>query len=145
MHITCGALYAKRFDADGQGRDARPCGQRQRCVEGRKCNKMNKAQEKAVERLRLLVDKDCKDLAEEVKLFEVEEYNHFISVFVILGYENDEKTLAYVVRDYAHLFIGKCGGARYPVKSKSGNQYCKPFKWYSVLQAVCDQRHNYFH
>ena len=37
MHITCGALYAKRFDADGQGRDARPCGQRQRCVEGRKC------------------------------------------------------------------------------------------------------------
>ena len=107
---------------------------------------MTKAQEKAIKRLRLLVDKDCKSLSEEVKKFEVEDYEHFISVYVVLGYENDEKTLAYVARDYAHLFIGKRGGVRYPVRSrsKSNNQYCKSFKWYSILQVVCDQRRQYF-
>ena len=104
---------------------------------------MTQAQEKAIARLRRLVDRDCKDLREEVKTFEVEEYDHFVSVYVVLGYEHDEGTFAALARDYAHLFIGKRGGVRFPVSGKNG-QYCLPFKWYSILQTVCRQRHNYF-
>ena len=104
---------------------------------------MTKAQEKAIGRLRALVDKDCKDLSEEIKKFEVEEYEHFVSVFVVLGYENDSGSIKFLARDYAHLFIGKRGGARFPVTGKNG-QYCLPFHWYSILETVCKQRHSYF-
>ena len=104
---------------------------------------MTQAQEKAVNRLRRLVDRDSKDLREEVKKFEVEDYDSFVSVYVVMGYENDEGTIAFLARDYAHLFIGKRGGVRFPIRGKNG-QNCLPFKWYSILQAVCKQRKNYF-
>ena len=105
---------------------------------------MTKAQEKAVERLRALVDKDCKSLSEEVKTFDVKDYDHFVSVYIVLGYEGDEKTMAFLARDHAHLFIGKRGGITFPVNSKKGNQYCLPFKGYSILQAVCKQRRMFY-
>ena len=96
---------------------------------------MTQAQEKAIARLRRLVDRDCKDLREEVKTFEVEEYDHFVSVYVVLGYEHDEGTFAALARDYAHLFIGKRGGVRFPLVGRmvsivcrsSGIRFCKLF------------------
>lgn len=104
---------------------------------------MTQAQERSIKRIRRLVDADCKTLHEEVKKFEVEDYERFVSVYVVMGFENDEGTVAYLARDYAHLFIGKRGGVRFPVRGRNG-QYCVPFKWYSILQAVCRQRKNYF-
>ena len=105
---------------------------------------MTSKQENAIERLRKLTLADCETLREEIKKFEVEDFEYFVSVYIVMGYENDEGTFAALARDHAHLFIGKRGGVRFPVRSKTGKQYCLPFKWYSVLQAVCRQRHNYF-
>ena len=105
---------------------------------------MTNEQERAIARLRSLAEADCDVLKEEIKTFDVEEFEHFVSVYIVMGYENDEKSFAFLARDYAHLFIGKRGGVRFPVRSKTGNQYCVPFKWYSILQTVCRQRHNYF-
>lgn len=105
---------------------------------------MTREQENAVARLRRLVEKECQEFGEEIKRFDVTEYERFVSVYVVYGIKNDEHSYAVLARDYAHLFIGKRGGVRFPVTSKNGNQYCIPFKWYSILQAVCRQRGNTF-
>ena len=101
---------------------------------------MTSKQENAVARLRALAESDCKTLHEEIKTFDIKEYERFVSVYIVMGYENDAGTYAALAREYAHLFIGKRGGVRFPVRSKTGEQYCLPFKWYSILQAVCRQR-----
>lgn len=105
---------------------------------------MTREQEYAVARLRRLVEKECQEFGEEIKRFDVTEYERFVSVYVVYGIKNDEHSYAVLARGYAHLFVGKRGGVRFPVTSKNGNQYCIPFKWYSILQAVCRQRGNTF-
>ena len=103
---------------------------------------MTRAQEMSIERLKKLIAEDCKDLREEIKKFEVKDFERFVSVYVVLGYENDEGTYAMMARDYAHFYIGKRGGVSFPVHGKNG-QYYISFKWYSTLQVICRQRHNY--
>ena len=101
---------------------------------------MTKAQENAVARLRALVEKECAEMGDEIKRFDVEDFEYFVSVYVTFGIKNDEHTMAFLARDYAHLFVGKRGGVRLPARSNTGGQYCVPFEWYSMLQAVCRQR-----
>ena len=101
---------------------------------------MTKAQEKAVAKIKTLVEKELLSDEYEIKTWKVEENKFFVSVYVVYGMKNDEGTLAeLIVRDRAHLFIGKRGGITYPI-SKNGKHYTKRFKGYSILQAVCDQR-----
>ena len=99
---------------------------------------MTKSQEKAIERIRKLVESEIRDRY-EIKVWEIKEYETFVSVYVVYGLKNDEGTLAQLVcRDKAHLFVGKRGGITYPIYKK-GKQITRQFKGYSILQAVCDQ------
>lgn len=101
---------------------------------------MTKSQEKAVAKIKALVEKDLYSDDYEIKTWEVEENKYFVSVYVVYGMKNDAGTLAALIaRDRAHLFVGKRGGITYLV-SKNGRHYKKRFKGYSILQAVCDQR-----
>ena len=101
---------------------------------------MTKAQEKAVAKIRALAEQNFYADDMEFKEWEVEDCGAFVSVVVETGHKNDEGTMAAIFcRDRAHLFIGERGGITYPVY-KNGKHYCKRFKGYSILQAVCDQR-----
>ena len=101
---------------------------------------MTKAQEKAIKKIRTLVESDLYSDSYEIKKWDIDENEYFVSLVIEFGLKNDEGTLAAVIsRDRAHLFIGKRGGITYPV-SKNGKYYTKKFKGYSILQAVCDQR-----
>lgn len=99
---------------------------------------MTKAQEKAVQMIRNLVDKWCEDRY-EIKEWEVKDCDTFLSVVVCTGLPNDENTMAFLTRDRAHLFVGPRGGITYPVM-KDGKTTYKRFKGYSILQAVVDQK-----
>lgn len=106
---------------------------------------MTKAQEKALNKIRKLVENQFYNDEYEIKKWEVEENEFFVSLVVVYGMKNDNGTLAEVfARDHAQLFIGKKGGVTYPVSKtlKNGNfkWYTKRFKGYSILQAVIDQR-----
>lgn len=107
---------------------------------------MTNSQEKAVARIRNLAEKWASEgFADgEIKEWEVEENEYFVSVVVEIGGKGDEGTLAeYIARDRAHIFVGKRGGMRYPVSKELKNgtwkHYYKTFGGYSILQAVCDQ------
>ena len=110
---------------------------------------MTKSQERALNKIRRLVDQEIKGIRgdrddKEIKVWEVDENEYFVSVIVEYGYKNDEGTMASIIcRDRAHLFIGKRGGITYPVSKKLKNgtwkHYSKEFKGYSILQAVVDQ------
>ena len=51
----------------------------------------------------------------EIKKFEVEENEYFVSVYFVTGRKDDEGTMAEVLcRKYRHAFIGKNGGLRVP-------------------------------
>lgn len=108
---------------------------------------MTKSQERALNKIKRLAErwanKGFKD--GELKEWNVEESEYFVSVIVEIGGKNDEGTWAEVYgRDRAQLFIGKCGGVTYPVHKRLKNgtfkHYTKTFKWHSILQAVVDQR-----
>ena len=100
---------------------------------------MTKAQENAIARIRKLVDEEC-GIRYEIKQWEVEDYEHFISVYVVYGMPNDEGTMAAIfARDHAHLYVGKRGGISFPVHGKRGGHYCLPFHGYSILEAVVKQ------
>lgn len=100
---------------------------------------MTKSQEKAIERIRKLVESELYDWR-EIKKWEVEEREYFVSVYVEYGCKDDEGTMAELLcRNDAHLFVGKRGGITYPVY-KDGKQVRRQFKGYSILQAVVDQR-----
>lgn len=106
---------------------------------------MTAAQERAVKRIRKLAENCFYSDAWEIKEWEVNENEYFVSVIVEIGHKNDEGTLAAIIcRDRAHLFIGKRGGITYPVtktlKNGEHKTYYKRFGGYSLLQAVCDQR-----
>jgi hypothetical protein len=99
---------------------------------------MTKSQEKAIEGIRKLVERDLRD-SQEIKMWEIKEHETFVSVYVAYGLKNDEGTLAELLcRDKAHLFVGKRGGVTYPIY-KNGRQIERKFKGYSILQAVVDQ------
>lgn len=108
---------------------------------------MTNSQEKALNKIKRLAEKWANDGFKdgELKEWNVEEDEYFVSVVVEIGGKNDEGTWAEVVcRDRAQLFIGKCGGVTYPVHKRLKNgtfkHYTKTFKGYSILQAVVDQR-----
>ena len=110
---------------------------------------MTTSQEKAIERIRRLVEKEMKGIrgdkdCYEIKEWDLSEYEYFVSLVVEYGMKGDEGTLGEVFgRNRAQLFIGKKGGITYPVtkvlKNGEYKHYTKHFKGYSILQAVCDQ------
>lgn len=105
-----------------------------------------KLQEKAIARIKKLAENMMGHPDKyEIKQFDIDENEYFVSVVVEVGRKNDEGTLAEVFcRDRAHLFIGKRGGITYPVskqmKDGSWKHYYKRFGGYSLLQAVVDQK-----
>lgn len=130
----------KRFDADNRGRTPPPDANAKRWRKER-CKAMTKAQEYAIDRIRRLVERHCKGVDLEVKQFEIDDCDYFISVSVVYGLPNDDGTLAQLLcRDRAHLFVGKRGGITYPVFGKRGGYRRKTFHGYSILEAVVDQR-----
>ena len=101
---------------------------------------MTQLQEKAINRIRNLVESDMYSDDQEIKIWEVTEHDYFVSLVVEYGLKGDEGTLACLIaRTRAHLFIGKRGGITYPVWSR-GRQVCRQFKGYSILQAALDQK-----
>ena len=74
---------------------------------------MTKSQERALNKIKRLAEKWANEGFKdgELKEWNVEEDEYFVSVIVEIGGKNDEGTWAEVVcRDRAQLFIGKCGG-----------------------------------
>lgn len=64
----------------------------------------------------------------EIKQWEVEEYETFISLVVEVGMIGDENTYASIYgRDRLHVFIGKKGGVTLPIYRQNKTIY-KPFK-----------------
>ena len=102
---------------------------------------MTKSQEKAIERIRQLVERDMTD-KQEIKIWGINEGEYFVSLVIEYGYIGDEGTLSAIFcRCHAHLFIGKRGGITYLIY-RNGKQVERRFKGYSILQAVCDQAKN---
>ena len=106
---------------------------------------MTNAQERALAKIEKLVKNGFYSDDMEIKKWEVNENEYFVSLVLEYGLKNDEGTLAEVfARDRAQLFIGKKGGVRYPVNKllKNGKfkHYEKRFKGITILEAVCDQR-----
>lgn len=102
---------------------------------------MTKLQEKAIERIKKLVKSDMYSDDMEIKKWEVNELDSFVSLVVEYGHIGDEGTLASIIcRTRAHLFIGKRGGITYPITNKKGQFVRKQFGGYSILQAALDQK-----
>ena len=105
---------------------------------------MTRSQEKAVQTFRRTVERELL-LSEdyEVKMFEVEDIGHFVSVVFETGLKNDEGTLASVFgRERGHIFIGKKGGITYPVSFYKGEKFIVTSRRYShnIWSIICDQR-----
>ena len=65
----------------------------------------------------------------EVKTFDVEENEYFVSVYIVTGRKNDSGTLAAALcRKYRHAFIGKNGGISY-MNSKHNTVRCSLFSF----------------
>lgn len=63
----------------------------------------------------------------EIKQFEVEEFDGFVSLVIVTGCKNDEGTMAALLcRKYRHAFIGKRGGVS-AVNSKYNTVRCSVF------------------
>lgn len=84
---------------------------------------MTKAQEKMVERIRKEAqDWIGSDDQREFKTFEVSDCGAFISVYIVIGTQGDEGTLAECFcRDRVHVFIGPRGGTKCPVYKRFKN------------------------
>ena len=64
----------------------------------------------------------------EIKQWEIEEYETFVSLIVEVGMIGDENTYASIYcRDRLHVFIGKKGGVTLPIYRNNKTIY-KPFK-----------------
>lgn len=64
----------------------------------------------------------------ELKQWEIEEYDTFVSLVVEVGMIGDENTYASIYgRDRLHVFIGKKGGVTLPIYRHNKTIY-KPFK-----------------
>lgn len=101
---------------------------------------MNKAQERAVERIRTgafeAFDHSRGEGKYEIKKFEVNEHEYFVSVYAVVGMVGDEGTMAEIIcRNKVHFFVGKRGGVTYPVwNEKKRQQVCRQFtgNYYTV-------------
>lgn len=103
---------------------------------------MTQLQEKAINRIKRLVESDMYTDNQEIKTWEVTDCDSFVSLVVEYGYKGDEGTLASIIcRTRAHLFIGKRGGITYPVTTKNGKFVRRQFGGYSILQAALDQKY----
>lgn len=107
---------------------------------------MTNSQIKALEKIRTLVENEFYDDKYEIKVWETDENEYFVSLIVEYGLKNDEGTMAEIFcRNRAQLFIGKRGGVKYPVSRQLKNgdwkHYEKKFRGYSILQAVVEQKH----
>ena len=101
---------------------------------------MTRLQEKAIEKIRKLVERELYSDDYEIKQWDISENEYFVALVVEYGLKNDEGTLASIfARDHAQLFIGPRGGITYPV-FKNGKTSRRQFGGYSILQAVVDQR-----
>jgi len=98
---------------------------------------MTRSQERALKKLEMLTRKDFLP-NEEMKTWEVKDIGTgTLSVVIEYGLVNDEGTLAEIfARSRCHIFIGSRGGVSY--YNNKGTR--KRFKWYSILQAVVEQR-----
>lgn len=69
----------------------------------------------------------------EIKKFEVEENEYFVSVFAEIGIVDDESNplLQYCGRSHVHIFVGKRGGMKCPVGKiyKNGNYHSYYIKY----------------
>lgn len=99
---------------------------------------MTKKQMWAIQNLKRMAKSEMMTGREEFKEFKIDEYEHFVSLSMVIGLKDDEGTLAEVYgRDRALFFIGKRGAIRYPVDTKRGFTE-RPFR--SVLDTVIEQR-----
>lgn len=105
---------------------------------------MTTLQQKAINRIRELAKATFYSEGKyEFKEFEVTEFEHFVSVYVVTGMKGDEGTLAAVfARDRAHFFVGPKGSISYPVTSKRTRQQVRRrFTAYNnFLTVVCAQQ-----
>lgn len=78
---------------------------------------MTRAQETTIEKIKKEIPRfDFYNSDEyEIKKFEVNENEYFVSVYFVTGRKNDEGTMAGVLcRKHRHAFIGKNGGLKVP-------------------------------
>ncbi len=96
---------------------------------------MTVSQDAAVKRIKALANKD----GYELKSFETEDFEYFISVTGEIGLPGDENNalLKAVYRKPFHLTVGKRGDISYFVWIGS-TPVMKEFKGYSILQAIYD-------
>ena len=94
---------------------------------------MTKAQQNKINMIRNLAENLHGEYSKnyEIKQWEVEEYETFLSLVVEVGMIGDENTYASIYcRDRLHVFIGKKGGVTIPIY-KSNKTIYKPFKYMS--------------
>ena len=96
---------------------------------------MTKSQEKSIEYLKGLAETYLPN--REIKKFEITDCGYFISLKITTGIPDDDGTLAVMVRDYCHFFIGRKGGITYPGK-RFGHTKAKKFNGL-YLTVVCEQ------
>ena len=82
---------------------------------------MTLKQEKAIDRIRRMVDKWNGEL-QEVKKWNVEllDYSDIVYLFFVIGYKDDEGKMTMLFRDHVSFFIGVRGGVwYYPYKGRT--------------------------
>ena len=102
--------------------------------------KMNKAQERALNRIERDVKSTYGMINNEIKEWKVTENEYFACLVAEMGHVGDEGTLGEVFgRDRVQLFIGKRGGIKYPIFK---NDEYRERRYTTMLGAVIDQREN---
>ena len=92
---------------------------------------MTKAQEIKIKAIQNEVMEDWVRPGYELKNWEVNENEYFVSVVVEVGLIGDEGTFASILaRNHAHIFIGKNGGLTYPTKKGK----IKRLKWINLWE-----------
>ena len=73
----------------------------------------------------------------EIKEWEVEENEYFVSVVIVVGMKGDEGTLAQAfARERCHIFVYKGGKMNYPICRKKKDGTCKHY--YGELNGKVD-------
>ena len=91
---------------------------------------MTRAQERTIEKIKKDIPYfDFYNSDEyEIKKFEIEANEYFVSVYFVTGRKNDEGTMAEVLcRKYRHGFIGKNGGIIVPRRRGKTSFRCSEF------------------
>lgn len=98
---------------------------------------MNKIQMNKIDRIKQAAILEwVRDNDHEIKIWEVQDCEFFVSVIVEVGLKGDEGTLASVFgRNRAHIFVGPKGGLSYP--TKKGKR--KALKFINLWEVHCAQ------